>query len=198
MLTDRRRIAMVAIVGVLLLAGFAFGRMTSSTDTAKAFTSPTNAATSSPSPAPEPAIEAQTFYLSDFRTGYGDGYTSGLTSQGAATTTTTRPGYNDGFKQGFADGYQARMSAGTAAPPETRFVSGGGQRERVVYRSSYRERPTFVQRKRNSTLKTVLTIAAPAAIGAGVGGAVGGGKGMGYGALIGGGGGALYHLIRNR
>ncbi|HZM86111.1 MAG TPA: hypothetical protein VFF31_06095 [Blastocatellia bacterium] len=53
-------------------------------------------------------------------------------------------------------------------------------------------------RNRNSTRNTVLTIAGPAAVGAGVGAIVGGGKGAGIGALIGGGGGALYYLLRNR
>jgi len=43
----------------------------------------------------------------------------------------------------------------------------------------------------------ILRIAAPAAIGAGIGGIAGGGKGAGIGALIGGGGGALYHLIKH-
>ena len=49
-----------------------------------------------------------------------------------------------------------------------------------------------------STRNLVLTVAAPAAIGAGVGAIAGGGKGAGIGALVGGGGGALYYLIRNR
>jgi len=44
----------------------------------------------------------------------------------------------------------------------------------------------------------ILTIAAPAAIGAGIGGIARGGKGAGIGALLGGGGGALYHLYKNR
>ncbi|HQR32887.1 MAG TPA: hypothetical protein PLK30_09125, partial [Blastocatellia bacterium] len=54
------------------------------------------------------------------------------------------------------------------------------------------------KRHGSSKLKTALTIAAPAAIGAGIGAAAGGKKGAGVGALIGGGGGALYHLIKNR
>jgi len=53
-------------------------------------------------------------------------------------------------------------------------------------------------RDRNSTGKAVLTVAGPAAVGAGVGAIMGGGKGAGIGALIGGGGGALYYLVRNR
>lgn len=52
--------------------------------------------------------------------------------------------------------------------------------------------------RRQSTRDAVLTVAGPAAVGAGVGAIVGGGKGAGVGALIGGGGGALYYLLKNR
>lgn len=51
---------------------------------------------------------------------------------------------------------------------------------------------------RHSTRNAVLTVAGPAAVGAGIGAIAGGGKGAGVGALIGGGGGALYYLLRNR
>ena len=61
------------------------------------------------------------------------------------------------------------------------------------YYGPYRE-----YRDRNSTRRAVLTVAGPAAVGAGVGAIMGGGKGAGIGALIGGGGGALYYLLRNR
>jgi len=44
----------------------------------------------------------------------------------------------------------------------------------------------------------ILTIAGPAAVGAGIGAIAKGGKGAGIGALIGGGGGALYHLFKHR
>jgi len=44
----------------------------------------------------------------------------------------------------------------------------------------------------------LLTIGAPAAIGAGLGALFGGGKGAGVGALLGGGGGAAYYLIKHR
>lgn len=53
-------------------------------------------------------------------------------------------------------------------------------------------------RGRNSTRDAVLTVAAPAAVGAGIGAIAGGGKGAGVGALIGGGGGALFYLLKNR
>jgi hypothetical protein len=44
----------------------------------------------------------------------------------------------------------------------------------------------------------ILTIAGPAAVGAGIGAIARGGKGAGIGALLGGGGGALYYLIKHR
>jgi hypothetical protein len=50
---------------------------------------------------------------------------------------------------------------------------------------------------RHSTRDAILTVAAPAAVGAGIGAIVGGGKGAGVGALIGGGGGALFYLLRH-
>jgi hypothetical protein len=43
-----------------------------------------------------------------------------------------------------------------------------------------------------------LRIAAPAALGAGIGVLAGGKKGAAAGALLGGGGGALYHLFQSR
>lgn len=49
----------------------------------------------------------------------------------------------------------------------------------------------------HSTRNLVLTVAAPAAVGAGIGAIAGGGKGAGIGALVGGGGGALYYLLRH-
>ena len=50
----------------------------------------------------------------------------------------------------------------------------------------------------HSTRNLVLTVAAPAALGAGIGAIAGGGKGAGIGALVGGGGGALYYLLKHR
>jgi len=49
-----------------------------------------------------------------------------------------------------------------------------------------------------STGRAVLTVGAPAAVGAGVGALLGGGKGAAVGALLGGGGGAIYYLSKNR
>jgi hypothetical protein len=189
-MTRANKIVGIGIASALLLSGFAFGRIS---DTPKTTAAEDNkAALVQPSPlATEAAKEDQQFYLSDFKTGYTDGYNAGLTSEPTSVVTTNRTGYNDGYKEGYTDGYKARVN-----PPQQTVVTSAARPARVVQREVvYRSAPA---RKRNSTLNTVLTIAAPAAIGAGVGGAVGGGKGAGVGALIGGGGGALYTLIKNR
>jgi hypothetical protein len=190
MFRDRARLVTIAVFGLLLLAGFAFGRLMAPQGAAQAFNNTNPAA--SPSPASAES-EADNFYLSDFKTGFSDGYDSALSGDDAGTVRTSRAGYNDGFKQGFAEGYQARVSE--TSTPVTVVRSG---RERVVYRTATQSRPVFSERRGSSKLKTALTIAAPAALGAGVGAAVGGKKGAGVGALLGGGGGALYYLIRNR
>jgi hypothetical protein len=190
-MTRTNKIVVIAMASALLLGGFAFGRMSETPKTTAA--EENKAALSQPSPsATGAAKEDQQFYLSDFKTGYTDGYNAGLSSDATSTVTTNRTGYNDGYKEGYTDGYQVRVN-----PPQQTVVTSVARPARVAQREVvYRSAPAA--RKKNSTLKTVLTIAAPAAIGAGVGGAVGGGKGAGVGALIGGGGGALYHLIKNR
>lgn len=63
-------------------------------------------------------------------------------------------------------------------------------------RSDYGQ--SYYRGRRNSTRDAVLTVAAPAAIGAGIGAIAGGGKGAGIGALVGGGGGALFYLLKHR
>jgi hypothetical protein len=191
-MTRKNKIIVIAMASALLLGGYAFGRMS---DTPKTTAAEENkAALAQPSASPlatGAAKEDQQFYLSDFKTGYTDGYNAGLSSESTSVATTNRNGYNDGYKEGYTDGYQARVNQ----PPQT-VVTSVARPARVQREVVYRSAPAA--RKKNSTLKTVLTIAAPAAVGAGVGGAVGGGKGAGVGALIGGGGGALYHLIKNR
>lgn len=59
-------------------------------------------------------------------------------------------------------------------------------------------RPAYYQRRRGpSKTRTALRIAAPAALGAGIGVLAGGKKGAAAGALIGGGSGAIYHLLKS-
>lgn len=73
---------------------------------------------------------------------------------------------------------------------------------RTYYGNPYRYQGVAASRyyapRGHSTRNMILRIAAPAAIGAGVGALLGGKKGAGVGALLGGGGGAIYHLTRNR
>jgi hypothetical protein len=192
MIRDRARLATIAVFGLLLLAGFAFGRLMVPQDTAQAFNGGSTSASPSPSSVSVES-EADSFYLSDFKTGFSDGYNSASSGDVAGTVKTSRTGYNEGFKQGFSEGFSARASDSNT---QTTIVRPG--RERVVYRTVTQDHPVFTERRGSSKLKTALTIAAPAALGAGVGAVVGGKKGAGAGALLGGGGGALYYLIKNR
>ncbi|HKC85908.1 MAG TPA: hypothetical protein VKG02_08045 [Blastocatellia bacterium] len=200
-MTGSQRMLAIVIAAAMLISGFAFGRMAETPKTVAeegksalaTAPAPSSSPTSEASPATSTettgaASESQAFYLSDFKTGYTDGYNAGTSGQSSSVNNTTRAGYNDGFKNGYADGFQARAKQGVSRP-----VSRAARQE-VVYRSS---RGT-VRRRGDSKLRTVLTIAAPAAIGAGIGAAAGGGKGAAAGALIGGGGGALYELLKNR
>jgi hypothetical protein len=199
-MTKSQRILAIVLGAAMLISGFAFGRMAETPKTTaeegKAALA-TTAPSSSPVPEASPVTSAETtaaasenqaFYLSDFKTGYTDGYNAGKSGRSSSVTNSTRTGYNDGFKDGYADGFQARAKQGAVQP------ASRAARQEVVYRSS----GGSVRRRGDSKLKTVLTIAAPAAIGAGIGAAAGGGRGAAAGALIGGGGGALYHVLKNR
>ncbi|MEW6129964.1 MAG: hypothetical protein AB1757_23215 [Acidobacteriota bacterium] len=202
-MTRTHRIIAISLVAALLLTGFAIGRLTQSSNTSAAETTEPVAsnvpATTTPvneAPAAETAGKERDFYLSDFKVGYTDGFNAGVEGQTGTVAETSREGYNDGYKEGYADGVQTQAKSET---PGVRVASAG--RERVVYRSVDRPvyRTTYVApRKRGSKLKTALTIAAPAAIGAGIGAMFAGKKGAGIGALLGGGGGAIYHLRKNR
>jgi len=200
-MTKSQRILAIVLGAAMLISGFAFGRMAETPKTvaeeSKSSLATATSTSSSPSPEASPATSAETtaassesqaFYLSDFKTGYTDGYNAGRIGQSSSVTNTTRAGYNDGFKNGYADGFQARAKQGVTQP------GARASRQEVVYRPS----GSSARRRGDSKLKTVLTIAAPAAIGAGIGAAAGGGRGAAAGALIGGGGGALYHVLKNR
>src|SRR5262252_4813471 len=201
-MTKSQRILAIVLGAAMLISGFAFGRMAETPKTVAEESKSSLATATSPSSSPSPeaspstsaettaaASESQAFYLSDFKTGYTDGYNAGTSGQSSSVVNTTRAGYNDGFKNGYADGFQTKAKQGVTRPGATRAA-----RQEVVYRPS----GATARRSGDSKLKTVLTIAAPAAIGAGIGAAAGGGKGAAAGALIGGGGGALYHLLKNR
>lgn len=181
-----QRLMATALASAILLGGFAFGRMTDSPRTNAAEENKATANQLQTAQPQQAAAENQTFYLTDYKTGYNDGFNAGTGGQNTAAIQTDRTGYNDGYKEGYADAIQTK-----AAPQPTRMAATRMAQPSVEYRSAQ-------PRRSGSKLKTVLTIAAPAAIGAGIGAAAGGGKGAAAGALIGGGGGALYHVIKNK
>lgn len=200
-MTRIQRFISLALSGVLLLSGFAIGRWTTPTTASASEKIEAVIPVANPVPTVLPAANGNNtaFYLSDYQTGYNDGYRSSQTGQGTAIANSTREGYNEGFKEGYANGYQTRLRpervqltafAGRSTAPANEQAD---KRYRHVNRTAYYER-----RPRSSKLKTALTIAAPAAVGAGIGALAGGKKGAGVGALIGGGGGAVYHLFKNR
>ncbi len=182
-MTLRQRLLAVGAAVALLFSGMAFGRFTDSPKSTSA-----DEAKTSLTESPKTISDADAFYLKDFKTGYDEGFAAGQTGQTSNVIATDREGYNEGFKKGYADAYQANQNSAQPLPVAYR----GGQQ--TVYKpASYP-----AKRRGSSKLKTALTIAAPAAIGAGIGVAAGGKKGAAAGALIGGGGGALYHLLKNR
>jgi hypothetical protein len=193
-MTRTHRIIAVSLAFAMLLSGFALGRFTDS-DAPGTAAEANKLASTQPAVLPENQT-GQAFYLKDFKTGYDDGYNAALTNQTNTIVNTDRPGYNEGFKQGYADAYRPLQ-----APPAARLANTE-EATPVVYRHPqrvyYRSTPVRSKRRGSSKLKTALTIAAPAAIGAGVGALVGGKKGAGVGALLGGGGGAVYHLFKDR
>jgi hypothetical protein len=200
-MTKGQRIIAIALAGALLLSGFAFGRWTGPSSVAAEKTNQLAANNEQLSSLSNTPNEGSALYLSDYQAGYREGFQAAAMGQSAGLPVATnaafqgRAGYNEGFKVGFADGYKAQTQSAPA-------INGiGYSAQPVAYRTRTRtvSRPVYVERKKKSSkLKTALTIAAPAAIGAGVGAAVGGKKGAGVGALLGGGGGALYHLLKNR
>ena len=100
--------------------------------------------------------------------------------------------FEDGYRAGYRDAQQDCAATGSVAR-STATRSRNAPRVRVAGARYYAE-----PRKGHSTRDMILRIAAPAAIGAGIGAIAGGKRGAGAGALIGGGGGALYHLIKHR
>jgi hypothetical protein len=98
--------------------------------------------------------------------------------------------------------YQARSYYSTNRYYGRSYYNNSFGSGRAYYSSPYRYRGVAGNRyygsRRSSTRDTILRIAAPAAVGAGVGALLGGKKGAVVGALFGGGGGAIYHLVRNR
>ena len=118
-----------------------------------------------------------------------------VASESADTTGSSATNYEDGYKAGYRDGNQdcgstRNTTVARRARSTHRYYA---PRTRVAGARYYAE-----PRRGHSTRDMILTIAGPAAIGAGIGAIAHGGKGAGIGALLGGGGGALYHLYKNR
>jgi len=114
---------------------------------------------------------------------------SGNTSATAGQTT-----YEDGYRAGYRDGHQdCSTTQNTSSVRRSSYAPRYAPRTRVAGARYY-----AAPRRGHSTRNMILTIAGPAAVGAGIGAIAKGGKGAGIGALLGGGGGALYHLIKRR
>lgn len=197
-MTTRHRTIAISLVAILLLTGFAIGRISSTSNTNAAETTKVASEATTAQAQPQTAAGEDQFYLSDYKAGYNDGFNAVESGSSGVTANTSRAGYNEGFKQGYADAYQAQADESEASTKSSVVTPASTTRERVVYRES--SRPVYVTKKSsgNSKLKTALRIAAPAAIGAGVGAMIKGKKGAGIGALLGGGGGAVYELMRRR
>lgn len=107
------------------------------------------------------------------------------------TTGSSQPSYEDGYRTGYRDGHQDCTSGtNTAATVRRAYYP---RRVRVAGARYYAQ-----PRRGHSTRNMILTMAGPAAVGAGIGAIAHGGKGAGIGALLGGGGGALYYLFKHR
>lgn len=199
-MTRIHRFIALALSGALLISGFAIGRWTTPTTvSATERSAATVASTSTAQPnSTEPGNENASLYLSDYKAGYKDGFHSGVSGQGTGLANSSRAGYNEGFSEGYANSHQVQLRP---QPVQLNaFAPTDNEREAVRSARVSRSSRTvyYEQRPRHSKLKTALTIAAPAALGAGIGALAGGKKGAGVGALVGGGGGALYHLFKNR
>ena len=98
--------------------------------------------------------------------------------------------------------HRNRRSSYRSGYARTYYNSPYAYQGRSYYSSPYRYRSVAADRyyasRGHSTRDMILRIAAPAAVGAGVGALLGGKKGAGVGVLLGGGGGAIYQLLRNR
>jgi hypothetical protein len=118
-------------------------------------------------------------------------YESSANASGATASPTT---YEDGYRAGYRDGHQdCSTTQNTSSVRRTSYARRYAPGTRVAGARYY-----AAPRRGHSTRNMILTIAGPAAVGAGIGAIARGGKGAGIGALIGGGGGALYHLIKHR
>jgi hypothetical protein len=120
-------------------------------------------------------------------------------STSANTAQTGGTSYEEGYRAGYRDGHQdcAVNQTASAQTSSGRYYAPRHTARRVRVAGATYYAAGAAPRRGHSTRNMILRIAAPAAIGAGIGAIANGGKGAGIGALLGGGGGALYHLIRH-
>jgi hypothetical protein len=117
---------------------------------------------------------------------------SAETAQSDQSSGERLSSFEEAYRAGYRDGRNDCAALHSSAPVRS-------SARRVVRRSGVAGDRYYAERSRGSSTKDlILTIAAPAAIGAGIGAIAGGKKGAGIGALLGGGGGAAYYLIKNR
>ena len=140
----------------------------------------------------EPTALAQTSQASQAPAAQsGSAYESSASPSSATAGQTT---YEDGYRAGYRDGHQdCAVTQNTSSVRRAYYAPRYRSRRARVAGATYYAAP----RRGHSTRNMILRIAAPAAIGAGIGAIAKGGKGAGIGALLGGGGGALYHLIKH-
>lgn len=148
-------------------------------------------------------LSSQTAHIKDAPTAAAQTVVPGQSVTPAQTNTEAQPVADDptatndqnlsSFDQGYRAGYQDGQRDGQASHTVARTRTYRAPRRGVAGARYYAE-----PRRGHSTRDLILTIAAPAAIGAGIGALAGGKRGAGIGALLGGGGGALYHLIKRR
>jgi len=145
-----------------------------------------------------PAAQAQTSQqLAEAPAQTSSKYDAAAETSAEPAAVSNTSGYEEGYKAGYRDGHQDCTSTATStrtSVARTRYTRTYARPRVRVAGTRYYAEP----RRGHSTRDLILTIAAPAAIGAGIGGIARGGKGAGIGALLGGGGGALYHLFKNR
>jgi len=138
----------------------------------------------------EPTTLAQTSQSAQTPSAQPGSYDSSANTSGTAEQTK----YEDGYRAGYRDGHQDCSSTQSASSVRRSSYAGRYSAPRTRVAGTRYYEPV---RRGHSTRNMILRIAAPAAIGAGIGAIAKGGKGAGIGALLGGGGGALYHLIKH-
>lgn len=120
---------------------------------------------------------------------------SSAAESSADTSGSSTMNYDDGYRAGYRDGQQdCTATRSTTVARHVRSTTRYYAPRTRVAGARYYAQPA----KDHSMRNMILTIAGPAAVGAGIGAIARGGKGAGIGALLGGGGGALYHLYKNR